>query len=97
MSVLKHFSDICGWLLVIIALAGLAATKPDEAAHRAAFAQRTPVVRALFSVQERLTGAELCYHDYFVFSVMTMRHQKGGDEMPLTFGVLGKVYYGKDQ
>jgi hypothetical protein len=48
-------------------------------------------------VQESLTGAELCYHDYFVFSTMKVRYQKGGDEMPLSFGVLGKVYYGKDK
>jgi hypothetical protein len=84
-----------GWLFLIIVLVALAATRPSEAAHRNAIAERTPIARALFGVQELLGGAELKYHDYFVFSVMTARYDRSGREMPLSMGVLGKVYYGE--
>jgi hypothetical protein len=85
------------WLLLVIATVGLAATKPSEAAHRDAFAKRTPVTRALFGVAEVVGGAELKYHDYFLFSTMTAKLDKNGREIPITIGLLGKVYYGEDK
>jgi hypothetical protein len=84
-------------LLVILAvlLVTLAVTKPNEAAHRAAVAQRTPVVRAIFGMTEFLGTADLHYHDYLLFSTLTVRAASGG-ELPLTLGFLGKVHYGKE-
>ena len=89
-----------GWVclvLIIAVLVALAVTKPSEAAHRNAIAERTPILRVLFSVQELLTGAELKYHDYFIFSVMTAKLSQNEAEMPVSLGLLGKVYYGKDK
>ncbi len=42
-------------------------------------------------------GAELEYHDYFFFSTMTARFDRTGAEMPVSYGFLGKVFYGKDK
>jgi hypothetical protein len=91
------FIEGCVTLLVIGVLVALAATKPDEAAHRAAFAERTPITRAVFAVQEVLGNAELQYHDYILFSVMTARLEKNGPEVPVSYGYLGKVHYGKEK
>lgn len=85
------------WLFLIIVAVALAATKPNEAAHRAAIARRTPVARALFGVQEVLGNAEMEYHDYLIFSTMTFKFEKTGPEMPLSYGFLGKIYYDKDE
>jgi hypothetical protein len=90
-------SSGCGLLLlIIIAVAGLVITKPPESAHRRAIAERTPVARAIFGVMEALGNAELEYHDYWVISVMTAKFESTGPEMPISYGVLGKVYYARD-
>jgi hypothetical protein len=86
-----------GWLLLVLAVIGLVATRPSEAAHRAAFAKRAPVTRALFGVAELVGGAELKYHDYFFFSTLTAKFDKNGREIPVTIGFVGIVFYGKDQ
>jgi hypothetical protein len=83
----------CGLLLIIIiVLVALAATKPDAAAHRAAIAQRAPVLNTLLNVGELVGLAELKYQDYFFVSVMTAKARTGG-EIPVAIGVFGKVYY----
>jgi len=89
----------CGCLLlvIVILLAALAMIKPPEKDHRTAFAQRTPILRALFGVQELVGGAKLKYHDFFFFSVMTVKLDKSGPEIPVSFGFFGKVYYGDDK
>jgi hypothetical protein len=90
----------CGCLLVvivIIALIALAVTKPNEAAHRNAIARRTPVLNAFFGAQKLLGVADLEYHDYLLFSVMTMTPGKGRIGIPVSYGFLGKVYYDKDK
>jgi hypothetical protein len=84
-------------LIIIIALVALAVTKPNEAAHRNAIARRTPVLGVFFGAQELLGVADLKYHDYFFFSVMTMTPGRGGTGMPVSYGFLGKVYYDKDK
>ena len=96
MSSSKKDGGGCGCLLLLIAvLVALAATKPSEKTHRNAITERTPVARVLFGVQELLGNAKLKYHDYFIFSVMTARFD--GHELPVSIGVLGKVYYGEDK
>jgi hypothetical protein len=98
MSSSKKEGGGCGCLLLLIAvLVALAVTKPSEKAHRSAIAERTPVTRVLFGVQELLGGAKLKYHNYFIFSVMTARLDKTGPEIPISLGVLGKVYYDEDK
>jgi len=93
------FKAICEytWLLLIVVLVVLAATKPDEEAHRKAISQRTPVLHALYSVAEFVGSTELEYHDYWIVSVMTARVGKTGPALPISIGVLGEVYYGKQE
>jgi hypothetical protein len=93
----SFIDDIFWGGLVLIILIVLPATNPNEAAHRAAYAQKTPVASAIVSVGELAGCTELKYHNYFLFSVMTVKASKDGPEMPLTIGFLGKVYYGKDK
>jgi hypothetical protein len=95
-SLFKGISDCC-WLLLIVALVVMAATKPDEQAHRKAISQRTPVLGALYSVAEYVGSTELEYHDYWVLSVITARAGRTGPTIPISIGVLGKVYYGKNE
>ncbi len=87
----------CLFLVAIIILVALAVTKPSEADHRKAFAQRTPVLRTLFGVQELVGVARLKYHDYFFFSFMTANYSNSGNGIPITYGFFGKVYYGSDK
>jgi hypothetical protein len=88
----------CGCLiLIIIVLAALAMTKPSEADHRRAIAERTPITHTLFGVNEMMGSAELKYHDYFFFSFMTINFQKSGPVMPISYGLFGKVHYSKDE
>jgi hypothetical protein len=83
-------------LAVIAVLVVLTMTKPTEAAHRNAIAERTPIARALFAVQEVVGGAELNYHDYYVCSVMTARFGKNERAIPISIGLFGNVFYGTE-
>jgi hypothetical protein len=93
----KLIENVGDLLLVIVALLALAATKPDEAAHRAAIAKRTPVTHALLGATEFLTGPKLRYHDYIVFSTMSFEPDKSSKGLPVSVGILGQVYYDKDK
>jgi hypothetical protein len=83
-------------LVVIAALVALHKTRPTEAAHRNAIAERTPIARTLFAVQEVVAGAELNYHDYYVCSVMTARFGKNERAIPISIGLFGNVFYSTD-
>jgi hypothetical protein len=95
MSRKSIFSYAC-LLASIAALVVLARTRPSEAAHRNAIAERTPIARALFAVQEVVGGAELNYHDFYVCSVMTARFGKNEKAIPVSIGLFGNVFYGTD-
>jgi hypothetical protein len=97
-SLLNGISDFCGCLLVILVLVVLVATKPNEEAHRAAIAQKTPVFYAVANAVELVGGGrELEYHDYLIFSLITTKSSKDSAGLPISIGVFGKVYYGKDK
>jgi hypothetical protein len=86
------------WVLLLVAVLGaLYLPKPGEPDHRAAIAERTPVLQALFSVSEFFGGAEMKYHDWYFFSFMTARFGNDRSEIPISLGVLGKIFYLKDR
>jgi hypothetical protein len=100
MSSTKETSGGRGWLcllLILVVLAALATTKPSEAAHRNAIAQRTPILHTILRVGEKLYGSKLIYHDYFFCSITTAKLHKTEGEIPISIGIFGKVYYSNDK
>jgi hypothetical protein len=100
MSITNQARSRCGCacllLILSVLVVVLAKTKPTEAAHRNAIAERTPIARTLFAVQEVVGGAQLNYHDYYLCSVMTARFGKNERAIPISIGLFGNVFYGTD-
>jgi hypothetical protein len=83
------------WISVLFIIGVvLYATNPREADHRAAIHARTPVAGGALAVMEFVAGPKLTYHDCIVFSYTTL--DEGNNSMLVTWGLFGKVYYGKD-
>jgi len=99
MNTIKNYCGGCCFLFLItlIVLVTLVLTNPPEAAHRKAFAERAPIPSAFFGVLELLGGPKLVYHDFFFASVMTAKYDNNGNQVPVTIGFFGKVYYGSDK
>ena len=81
------------WVLSIAAifLVIAAVTKPDEATVRAAVRDKHGLVVSLAAAFGELVGtAQYRYHDYVVFSTLTLRSMDGSEETVAT-GIFGSV------
>jgi len=78
-------------LLAVVAGVAAAATKPDEAALRNAVVAKHGVGFGIgAAIGETIGTAKYTYHDYILFSTLTM-HGIGGSERTLATGYFGQV------